>query len=114
MAGKRGMEVDPDDLDAAAQAMRRMAVRDFHTSQDLEAAETARAGDQYIFGRSAEAQELAAKWDGIVHRRVNQVEDLGTATQELAEDLERTADDYRRGDQGSAETLTELHRGLGA
>lgn len=106
--GRRGTEVDPDDLDAAAQRMRQMAVRDFHASEDLEKALTARAGNDHIFGTSSAAKAIANKWDGVVITRVRRVAELGERTQQMAEDLERNADEYRRTEQTNEAGLKDV------
>jgi hypothetical protein len=112
VAGKGKSEVDPAELDRAARKMREMAVRDFHAADDFQRGLTERAGADYVFGRSPAAQEIAAKWDRAVARRAQGAEDLGTRTQDMAEDLERTADEYRRNDDEQADTLGGVERRL--
>lgn len=114
MAGKGKSEVDPDELDEAARKMRQMAVRDFHAAEDFQRGLTDRAGADYVFGRSPAAQDVAAKWDRTVARRARGAEDLGERTQAMAEDLERTADEYRRNDDEQAGTMRGIEQRLSA
>jgi hypothetical protein len=102
---RRKTEVNPDELDRAAKKMRAMAVRDFHASDDLQKGLTERAGDDHVFGTSAAARDIAAKWDRAVGRRAQGADDLGTRTQDMAEELERTADGYRATDDDQQQTF---------
>jgi hypothetical protein len=114
VAGGRGKtEVDPEQLDKAARRMRQMAVRDFHAGDAMELGLTQRAGADHVFGNSPAAKDVAAKWDRAVTRRVEGAEDLGTRTQDMAENLERTADDYRRRDDEQRTTYENLDERIG-
>lgn len=112
MAGKGKTDVDPGELDRAARQMREMAVRDFHAGDDLQKGLTERAGADHVFGNSPAARDVAAKWDQTVSRRVHGAEDLGTRTQDMAENLERTADEYRTNDGEQASTFGRFGRRL--
>ena len=112
MAGKGRTDVDPAELDRAAGRMRQLAVRDFHASDDLQKGLTERAGADHVFGNSPAARDIAAKWDRTVSRRVQGAEDLGTRTQDMAENLERTADEYRSNDDEQANTFGGFDRRL--
>jgi hypothetical protein len=92
--------------------MRAMAVRDFHASDDLQKGLTERAGDDNVFGTSPAARDIAAKWDRAVRQRIQGADDLGTRTQDMAEDLERTADGYRTTDDDQKQTFGGLEQRL--
>ena len=109
---RRKTEVDPDELDRAATKMRAMAVRDFHASDDLQRGLTERAGDDHVFGLSPAALDIAAKWDRAVGRRVQGADDLGSRTQDMAENLERTADEYRTNDDDQQQTFSGFEHRL--
>lgn len=109
---RRKSEVDPDELDRAAKKMRAMAVRDFHASDDLQRGLTERAGADHVFGESPAARDIAARWDRLVGRRVEGADDLGTQTQDMAENLERTADEYRTTDDDQQQTFGGFERRL--
>ncbi|MGF6884589.1 hypothetical protein ABIA39_007230 [Nocardia sp. GAS34] len=106
MSGKRrAMDVDPNELDRAATRMRAMAVRDYHASDDLQRGLTERAGADHIFGNSPAASDILAKWDRVITALAQHADVLGTRTQDMAENLERAADTYRRNEEQSAEQI---------
>jgi hypothetical protein len=92
--------------------MRAMAVRDFHASDDLQRGLTERAGADQVFGNSPAARDIAAKWDRAVGKRAQEADDLGNRTQDMAENLERTADEYRTTDGDQKRTFGGFERRL--
>ena len=109
---RRKTEVDPDELDRAAKKMRAMAVRDFHASDDLQQGLTERVGGDFVFGQSSAARDIAAKWDRAVGRCAQGADELGTRTRDMAENLERTADEYRTTDDDQRQTFGGFERRL--
>jgi hypothetical protein len=92
--------------------MRAMAVRDFHASDHLQGALTERAGADHVFGDSPAARDIEAKWDRAVGKRVQEADELGNRTHDMAENLERAADEYRTTDDDQRQTFGGFERRL--
>lgn len=59
------------------------------------------------FGRTAQAAELAAKWNAAVQARVTETRYSATETRGLAERLRQQSAEYRRMDGGGADRFND-------
>ncbi|MGH3760777.1 type VII secretion target [Actinophytocola sp.] len=104
ITSERGYAVNPAGLRQAAQQTRTAAAQDAAAARTFAGAVV----DPSAFGRSGPAAEVARKWNDAVTARQTEATQLAERTNDMADQLDATADEYEGRERGNEQRLSRV------
>lgn len=103
ITASRGFVVNLEQLETAVQRLRAVADADRAAAHQ---AKQARVGHPSDYGKSSQARSLTHSWNAAGHRRAHEFTVLAKATDELADALHTTIENYRRVEHENTKAFT--------